>query len=558
MKNFTTSLKKCAAAVLVLSMTCGMTYAQREETLTLNSGTDFVTAYTALQNPGTITKLTVVNKAADGGAALGENEFQILGAMAALQELNLSQDEVTTALPDNVFSGNKTLLAIQFPANMSTLGNNAFNNSNLTGTVTFPDSFNNHNNIWHRFTNCQNITAFECSETNTGLITIDGVLFSKDNDAWLVRYPCGKTDEAYTIPEGYKKIKLDAFTNNSRLKELTLASTSGFDRIFDTFSTMTALERINVAEGHSTYASVDGMLMDKTTSTLEFCPMNYSENVVVDGSKVSVVARWCFRLLDKLKTITFTEGVTTIGQEAVRYQQNGQPGVLEAIYLPASLTNIAQDAFCQRSNVKTIVMRATTPPTFDGNNSFFGISNAEVFVPAVALETYKAADFKSNGAPDAGSFKPFYDITVTGGAAVSTIGNGIAAEGMEVTLTARPEEGQVFDHWETSIALNDANAAETTFTMGAEAVAITAVYKDAPATSVETVETDAVLLYPNPAIDFININGTMGDTYVMYSTTGAVVAQGTLAGAPVPVAHLTAGIYVVKAGDKVARFIKED
>ena len=465
-----------------------MTYAQREETLTLNSGTDFVTAYTALQNPETITKLTVVNKAADGGAALDGTAFTVLSSMAALQELDLSQDEVTTTLPDNSFQNNKTIATMQLPVNLTAIGAGSFNSSVIT-SITIPVGVTHNDGIKGRFSNCQQLTAIEFSGENPTYFSHEGVVY-KWNDgskttSTLVLYPCGKIDaESITI---------------------------------------------------------DGALVDSVGGNAD---IRYTVNS----------RGYFFGGVASLKKIEFTEGFKYVGNLAVRNAPEGTNGVLEEIYLPSTLTNVGNDAFCQRNQVKTVVIRATVPPAC-GNNAFFQVNPTNLYVPAASVEAYQGA---SMGGLGVGNIKPFYDITVTGGAAVSTIGSGIAAEGMEVTLTAQPEEGQVFDHWETSIVLTDANAAETTFTMGTEAVAITAVYKDAPATSVETVETDAVLLYPNPAIDFIHISGMAGDIYTIYSTTGAVVAQGTLAGDPVSVAHLTAGIYVVKAGDKVARFIKED
>lgn len=575
MKNFTTSLRKCAVAVLALSMTCGMTYAQREETLTLNSGTDFVTAYTALQNPETITKLTVVNKAADGGAALDGTAFTVLGSMAALQELDLSQDEVTTALPNNSFQNNKTIATVQLPVNLTAIGSGSFNSSVIT-TITIPVGVTDNDGIKGRFSNCQQLTAIEFSGENPTYFSHEGVVY-KWNDgskttSTLVLYPCGKIDETYTMVAGCTEVGGDSFFYNNKLKKVVLSSEMQNITKDGAWRNITALKAFEVPADNAYYFTVaNGILgeyaRDGKSSYLAFCPPAYdAESIIIDGALADSVGGnadirhttnsrgYFFGGVASLKKIEFTEGFKYVGNLAVRNAPEGSNGVLEEIYLPSTLTNVGNDAFCQRNQVKTVVIRATVPPAC-GNNAFFQVNPTNLYVPAASVEAYQSAGLGGLGV---GNIKPFYDITVTGGAAVSTIGNGIAAEGMEVTLTARPEEGQVFDHWETSIALNDANAAETTFTMGAEAVAITAVYKDASATSVETAETDAVLLYPNPAIDFIHISGMAGDIYTIYSTTGAVVAQGTLAGAPVSVAHLTAGIYVVKAGDKVARFIKED
>ena len=73
-----------------------------------------------------------------------------------------------------------------------------------------------------------------------------------------------------------------------------------------------------------------------------------------------------------------------------------------------------------------------------------------------------------------------YDVTVTSGTATPTSGS----KGDTITVTAdAPAEGKVFDHWtsEPEVTFADAAKAETTFTMPASDVAVTATYKEKPA-----------------------------------------------------------------------------
>ncbi len=78
-----------------------------------------------------------------------------------------------------------------------------------------------------------------------------------------------------------------------------------------------------------------------------------------------------------------------------------------------------------------------------------------------------------------------YSIKVNSGKATIGAGNEVtkAKESDVVTITANAApEGKVFDKWEVvsgSVALTDANAEETTFTMPGEAVEVTATYKEA-------------------------------------------------------------------------------
>lgn len=68
-----------------------------------------------------------------------------------------------------------------------------------------------------------------------------------------------------------------------------------------------------------------------------------------------------------------------------------------------------------------------------------------------------------------------YDITVTGGTA--SVNKAVA--GTSITLTAEQIDGKVFSHWEVNGAtVSDANAKETTFTMGNADVTAEAIYDD--------------------------------------------------------------------------------
>jgi hypothetical protein len=81
----------------------------------------------------------------------------------------------------------------------------------------------------------------------------------------------------------------------------------------------------------------------------------------------------------------------------------------------------------------------------------------------------------------------FYALTVENGS-----GDGSYAANTEINIQADPApEGKVFDCWTSSGggSFADANSANTTFTMPAESVTVTATYKDAPITTYQlTVE----------------------------------------------------------------------
>ena len=71
------------------------------------------------------------------------------------------------------------------------------------------------------FSGCGNLSAVQVSENNASLSAHDGVLLSRDGSRLLL-YPAGKTETAYSIPDGVAVIGEGAFAGQSALANLTV------------------------------------------------------------------------------------------------------------------------------------------------------------------------------------------------------------------------------------------------------------------------------------------------------------------------------------------------
>jgi len=72
------------------------------------------------------------------------------------------------------------------------------------------------------FEACTRLQEFAVGENNTNFSSLDGVLFDKEQTR-LVRYPCGKKDWSYVIPESVETIASSAFENCVNLNEITFS-----------------------------------------------------------------------------------------------------------------------------------------------------------------------------------------------------------------------------------------------------------------------------------------------------------------------------------------------
>jgi hypothetical protein len=110
---------------------------------------------------------------------------------------------------------------------------------------------------------------------------------------------------------------------------------------------------------------------------------------------------------------------------------------------------------------------ATITVTYDGTSQTTATANVSFKVNAVVIPPPPAAET--------------YALTVTGG--TDNTNAGPYEEGASVSITAgEPADGKVFDTWTTSAggSFTDATKESTTFTMPANAVTVTATYKDDP------------------------------------------------------------------------------
>lgn len=188
----------------------------------------------------------------------------------------------------------------------------AIDNSLIPGkivSVTLPDSLMYMHDT--ALSGCGYLTEIIVSPDHPYFEVIDGVLFDK-LEKKLLCYPAAKSDETYTIPEGTLAIAERAFFGNDILSEIIIpdsVTTIGKNAFRECYALTSltigsgvtefpahelsagiryetsiestespflfsmALQEINVSPDNPTYMSIDGVLFDKSGTTLLCYPM---------------------------------------------------------------------------------------------------------------------------------------------------------------------------------------------------------------------------------------------------------------------------------------------
>ena len=332
---------------------------------------------------------------------------------------------------NNAFEGNKNITSVDIPASvdsigvyafyeceevneydlkegLKTIGNGAFNGAKKVISFKIPASVVHIGEQVFIYT--ESLTRFVVAPANTNYTVDDDILYNKSKTE-IIKYPCKKNGDTYTIPNTVKIIKSVAMEGCSRLKNIIFST--GIDSIEDgaflnclrieqldlpaglkkigneafasclklhtvnipasvekigraPFFMSGNLEIINVAAENTKYSSENGVLFNKDKSTLIIYPNGKTNGSYTVASTVTTIEERAFAMNNKLKNIE----------------------------LPASLTKINTAGFFACNGLQQIICKSTTPPEL-GNQVFGAIHNISkvvLKVPASAVSAYKAAN----------------------------------------------------------------------------------------------------------------------------------------------------------------------
>ena len=281
-----------------------------------------------------------------------------------------------TAIPAEAFKGHKELTLILLPDNLESIGDSAFEGCSSLESITLGDKVIT---LGQRaFYECRSLKSAELDEA---LATIGSEAF----------YRCSQL-ESIAIPAGVRSLNTKTFYECTSLAEVTL--TEGLEKIGDhCFAYGLALTAIALPESLS---AVEAYAFTDCTAL----------TTVTFGNNIESLGNNAFASCSALTNITLPESLKSLGSNTFANCNS-----IYSITIPASTESIGDCAFFDCSALYSIECLADNAPALgkyafhkyhfediDEENevgnpaelSYIPIG-AKIYVPAAAVETYKAA-----------------------------------------------------------------------------------------------------------------------------------------------------------------------
>ena len=262
-----------------------------------------------------------------------------------------------TSIGDWAFEYCTGLTSITIPNSVTSIGDWAFVECTGLTSITLGNSVTSIGR--YAFNGCTGLTSINVASGNNYYSDNNGVLFNKKKTE-LIRYPEGKSQTSYTIPDSVTSIGYYAFAGCTGLTSITIPNsvTSIGNRAFCGCTGLTSITIPN-----SVTSIGNGAFYDCTGLTSITIPDSVTsiEDVAFDGctgltsitipNSVTSIGSYAFYGCTGLTSITIPNSVTSIGSYAFERCTG-----LTSITIPNSVTSIGNDAFDGCTGLRSITI----------------------------------------------------------------------------------------------------------------------------------------------------------------------------------------------------------
>ena len=250
----------------------------------------------------------------------------------------------------SAFSGNTSIENIIIGDSITSIGDRAFEKCNSLESVTIGSGITSIDD--RAFEGCVSLKRIDVEEGNEYYCSIDGVLFNKDKTK-LIKYPLGKKDGSYVIPNSVTEIGWSAFEDCTSLASIVIPD-SVTSIGFEAFRDCTSLTSITIPDS----VTKIGYYAFENTA--------YYNNESNWNNGILYIGNHLIKAKDDVSgSVEIKQGTKAIAESAF----NGCTS-LTSLTIPDSVTGVGRGVFGSGSSIKTATINSTAALyAFNGNES---------------------------------------------------------------------------------------------------------------------------------------------------------------------------------------------
>jgi hypothetical protein len=280
----------------------------------------------------------------------------------------LTIGDKVTSIGDNAFNGSKNLKSINVPNAVKSIGISSFAGCTKVTGITLGSSVAKLGT--GVFTGCNSLLSINTHAANTNFSSINGVLFSKDQQL-LIQYPTGRSGD-YEIPTPVKTVGANAFLSTTGLQSVLIPQAITSIQS-SAFANCNALTSITIGHPDSISTATVRIATDAFTGCPSITQLALNKTFSFTSGDNSP-----FKNLTLVTALLMGNGVASIpdysfsgctGLNSVRFGQTNSTG--------KNAITVSAYAFSGCTNFKTLELNKSI--TIDGYQSpFTTISNLSV------------------------------------------------------------------------------------------------------------------------------------------------------------------------------------